>query len=496
MKIFSTTQIREWDQYTILHEPVSSIDLMERAAQCCTNWIKEKYDKSRAVKIFCGPGNNGGDGFAIARQLHQSGYLVDIYELNTLNKRSSDNTTNAERLHSISVPFHSLSEKSDFPKWEKGDIIIDALFGSGLNRRVDGIAAILINYINHSTLPVISIDIPSGLFNDQPSDTDFVIRATTTLSFQSPKLCFLIPENEMFVGQWEILDIGLSTGYYHKTDSPLSFVKKDDIKLLIKRRSNFGHKGSYGHAALIAGSYGMLGAAMLAGKACLRSGVGKLTVFCTPDSYPILQSVIPEAIYTISDPSNYNDFIKDEFKSVGIGPGIGVGPSQKLVLSQLFEKKLPLILDADALNNLAEDSVLMQNIPPGSILTPHLKEFERLFGYSKNGFERIEKSLHYAKQHGIFIIVKGHFSYLATPDGKICFNSTGNPGMATAGSGDVLTGMITGLLAQGYSALESSIIGMWLHGKAGDIAAARLSQESMVASDIVHCIPHSFRKIV
>jgi hydroxyethylthiazole kinase-like uncharacterized protein yjeF len=496
MKIFTSLQTREWDQYTIQHEPVLSIDLMERAALRCTDWIRKKFNTDIPFYIFCGSGNNGGDGFAIARQLYNAGFTVNVYTLSNGNNRSKDNQINLQKLTTTPVVCTTLFISKDFPTPEKNAVIIDALFGSGINRPLEGLDVELVSHINGLALMVVAIDVPSGMFTDRPSVSDRVIRANYTLSFQLPKLCFLIPENETLVGDWQILDIGLSETFYKETDSEIAINYQDDIRKMIKKRSLFGHKGTYGHAALIAGSYGMLGAAMLAGKACLRSGAGKLTLFCTADSYPILQVALPEAIFKIDNPEKFPSLVDGQYNAMGIGPGIGVGEAQKLTLLELFKQKHPLVIDADALNTLSEMPDAMQDIPGESILTPHLKEFERLFGHCNDGFERIAKAISYSSKIGIYIIVKGHYSYVATPEGRVFFNSTGNPGMATAGSGDVLTGILTGLLAQGYSPLETALIGMWLHGDAGDEAAIQFTQPGMIAGDIVHSLPQSFRKLI
>jgi hydroxyethylthiazole kinase-like uncharacterized protein yjeF len=496
MKIFTSLQTREWDQYTILHEPVLSIDLMERAAMRCTEWITKKFDASLPFYIFCGNGNNGGDGLAIARQLHLAGFSVFVYTLANGGSRSADNEINQQKLTLLPITCKNIYGSNDFPQPETNAVIIDALFGSGINRPLDGLPAALVSHINSLALNVIAIDVPSGMFTDQASQSGGVIRARYTLSFQLPKLCFLIPENEELVGDWQVLDIGLSESFYNDTDAHYSLMQKNDIRKLIRNRSRFGHKGTYGHAALIAGSYGMLGAAMLAGLACLRSGAGKLTMFCTPDSYPILQAAIPEAIFKIDAFEKYSKLIDSQYKAMGIGPGIGIGEAQKLTLLELFKQKCPLVIDADALNILSENHALIPEIPAGSVLTPHLKEFERLFGHCKDGFDRISNAVSYSVKNGIYIIVKGHYSFVTTPEGRVYFNSTGNPGMATAGSGDVLTGILTGLLAQAYSPLATALIGMWLHGDAGDQAAEQLSQPGMIAGDIVQMLPQSFRKLI
>ena len=497
MKIFSAAQIKKWDAFTIENEPIASIDLMERAATACCKWLIGKNFGTFHFRIFCGKGNNGGDGLAIARLLIEHKCLVTVYILEFGNIGADDFQTNLERLHSLTTDIHFIQSADFFPAIDETDIVIDALFGTGLNKPPEGISAALINQVNLYKNTVISIDLPSGLFADQSSKGNAVVKATHTLFFQNYKLAFLLPENENHCGEVHLLHIGLHTSFEENEIADFDLIDEAMIKTIYKPRSRFAHKGIYGHAALLCGSNGMMGAAVLSSLACLRSGAGKLTAYIPKCGYQILQTTVPEAMsfvagedYLLSAPGI------EKMNAVGIGPGIGKHTSHKKLLAEIFEKvKTPMVIDADALNIIAENKALLKTIPANSIITPHPKEFERLFGSSANHFERLELSLERSKELNISIIIKGHYSFISTPEGKGYFNSTGNAGMATAGSGDVLTGIITGLLTQGYSPLESALLGVYLHGQAGDIAAVEYSQEALIAVDIIECMGEAYKTL-
>ena len=497
MKLLSAEEIRLWDQYTIQHEPISSIDLMERAARQCVEWLEENNHTHRPIHIFCGKGNNGGDGLAIARMLTDRKIPVSVHILEFGHKGTDDFQTNLARLHQYpGVIIRFIQAEENFPKLNAGDLTIDALLGSGLNRGLDGVTAKLVNHINESPCEVISIDIPGGLFTDRTSRDQVVINADHTLSFQNYKLSFMMPENGSHVGEVHILDIQLHPEYYQSLSSKYNLTDDVTIRDLYKPRNRFSHKGNFGHALIIAGGYGKIGAAVLAGRACLRSGVGLLTTHVPKCGYDIMQTAVPESMVMTDFNSSFITKIEDDlskYTAIGIGPGIGTASETKMIMRSLFDQfKKPLVLDADALNIMAVQKDLFPKIPPGSILTPHPKEFERLFGKTVNDFERMELALAKAKELNCVILLKGHHSLTATPQGKAFFNSTGNAGMATGGSGDVLTGIITGLLAHNYSSVDASILGAYIHGLSGDIAAAQLSQEAMVAGDIIDHIPAAF----
>lgn len=494
MKIFSARQVKSWDAFTITQEPITSIDLMERAATACCKWLIGKNFGHFHFRIFCGKGNNGGDGLAIARMLVQHHCKVSVYIPEFGKTGTADFQANLLRLHECSTDVHFIQSADSFPVINEADVIIDALFGTGLNKPLEGFYSKLVEQINLSKATVISIDLPSGLFADKSSKGNTVIDATLTLSFQNYKLAFLLPENERHCGEVHLLHIGLHKDFENGEHADFELTDKEHISLIYRPRKQFSHKGTYGHAALLCGSYGMMGAAILSSLACLRSGAGKLTAYIPECGYQVLQTAVPEAMSHVSG----KEYLLsaqgiEKFSSVGIGPGMGLYPSHKNLIAGIFEKiNNPMVVDADALGILAENRELLNKIPSNSILTPHPKEFENLFGSAGNDFERLELALKKSKEHNILIILKGHYSFICTPAGKGYFNSTGNAGMATAGSGDVLTGIITGLLSQGYGPLDASLLGVYLHGLAGDIAASENSQEAMLAGDITGNLGRAF----
>jgi NAD(P)H-hydrate epimerase len=500
MKIPSAEQMRMWDRFTILHEPISSIDLMERAARCCLEKITETYAPSTQLHVFCGSGNNGGDGLALARMLAENNYSVTVYCCATSSNPSPDNSINLERLQQRGdVLIIPLKSPDDFHDWQpKSGVIIDALFGTGINRPVEGLADRLIDHLNESGMPILAIDMPSGLPVDAQQPFTHCIRATETYTFQSYKLPLLFAESHPFTGKIHVLDIGLHPGFLIQLETQYRLTTETDARKIYRPRNLFAHKGNFGHALLLAGSTGKGGAALLAARSCMRSGAGLLTCHVPGSIIDLLQIGIPEAMVSASA-SGFIDNLPashEKFDAVGIGPGIGRGPETAAVLKKLFSVYTnPVVIDADALNILAAAPALLHEIPPGSILTPHAREFDRLFGNHPSDRQRIEKAVQKAKAHKLIILLKGHRSLVALPDGSGCFNSTGNPGMATAGSGDVLTGILTGLLAQGYSPTSAAILGVYIHGWAGDLAAAKYSQESMLAGDITSMLGMVFKRL-
>lgn len=489
MKIFSTDQIRAWDAYTIAHEPVSSVDLMNRAAATFADWFARLYpDTGRPVCVLAGTGNNGGDGVAVARLLHRQFYSVKVLVCAFSGKRSADFEAQLAALPpNDAIAVQWLNAPGDLPAIPPGDVVIDALFGSGLTRPLSGEWALLIDRVNLWPNEKVSIDLPSGLFADQAT-TGPCIRANRTFSFETPKFAFFFPENAGRVGEWACGRIGLHPEFDRQTETPFYFSTRSTVQPLLRARPVFSHKGTYGHALLVNGSMGKMGAAVLAARACLRSGVGLLTVHTPRCGYVILQTSVPEAMCSPdADPLCWSGVPPEpgRYTAIGAGCGIGADPKTAQALKRLIQSAgVPLVLDADALNLLAVHPRWHAFLPKNTIITPHPKEFERLFGPTANAIERSAVQRNMAHKLGIFIVLKGAYTAIACPDGSCWFNSTGNPGMATGGSGDVLTGLLTGLLAQGYAAREACLLGVYLHGLAGDLAAQALSQAGLTAGDI------------
>lgn len=501
MKLFTTKQIAALDKYTIENEPISDIDLMERASLQITNWLVQRFSTEQKMIFFAGPGNNGGDALAIARQMADLDFFCEVYLIDLGRELKGSSAINRHRMElQQKVKISTIKTVNDFPKLSETDIILDGLFGSGLTRPLEGLVAEIVQKINDCQNKVISIDIPSGLMGEDNSENNAenIIQAYFTLTFQFPKISFLFAENEKFVGEWEVLPIRLHPDGISQTETSYFFIEKEDIKHIIRKRSKFGHKGTYGHALLIAGSFGKMGAAVLASKSCLRSGVGLLTAQIPHLGYTIIQTAVPEAMASIDQHDyTFTEFPDlSQFSAIGVGPGIGQKSNTKKALCELLEKsQVPLVIDADALNILAENKTWLEKLPPNSILTPHPGEFKRLVGEFSNSYENIQKQLEFSNRYKVIVVLKGAFSSISTPDGKLYFNSTGNPGMATAGSGDVLTGIILGLLAQGIQPEKAAVAGVFVHGLAGDLAAKMKSEISLVAGDLIEFLGKAFLTI-
>jgi NAD(P)H-hydrate epimerase len=501
MKLFSTKQIAELDKYTIENEPIADVDLMERAAIQITNWLAKEFTTEQKIVVFAGPGNNGGDALAVARQITELGFICEVYLLDFGKLLKGSPAINWERLEKQGkVKLSKIAEIEAFPEINLTDVILDGMFGSGLNRLLKDFPAEIVQKINRLENMVVAIDIPSGLMGEDNSEdnSETIIRANSTLTLQFPKISFLFAENEQFIGRWEVLPINLHPEGIRRIQSNFYFIEKSDVTKIMPQRTTFQHKGDFGHALLIAGSFGKMGAAVLASKACLRSGVGLLTTHIPQKGYLVIQTAVPEAMAsTDRHDLVFTDLPELKFYSaIGVGPGLdkqlGTAHAFHLLIKQT---KVPLVIDADALNILSENRAWLAELPENSILTPHPGEFKRLVGKTKNAFEAVQKQLHFSKRYKVVVVLKGAFTTISTPSGKLYFNSTGNPGMATAGSGDVLTGIILGLLAQGFSSENAAVCGVYIHGLAGSLAAEAISQPALIAGDVVDFLGDAFISI-
>jgi len=502
MKIFSAEQIKTWDRYTIEHTPIGTIDLMERAAKAFIHQLLHLYPQERFL-IFCGSGNNGGDGLAIARLLLQQNIQVEVWLLKD-KSLSPDAQSNYNHLVAIGCAIKTITpDKVIESEWLRINaqslVLIDALLGTGLNRSTEGLYAEFIHRINATQKKIVSVDIPSGLFADTASkEGQVIIRATETITFQIPKRSFFYANNHRYLGNWYVVTIDLSEVYQNQTATSIHFTQWKQVQDIFRPRSPFAHKGNFGKALLIAGSQGMMGAAVMAAKACLRAGVGLLKVYTPSCGLQILQNSIPEAM-VLTDPSEKEfSILPDSFsyQAIGLGPGWHESDQALQFLKDIFSTStVPMVIDAGALNVLSKDSNLLKNIPKGSILTPHKREFDRLAGEELSQEQQEEKAVAWAKQHELQFILKGKYSAVVLSDGTIHYNSTGNAGMAKGGSGDCLTGILLALLAQGYSSRDAAIMGTFLHGYAGDEAATIHSQEAMLPSDLIDNIGNFFIKV-
>ncbi len=492
LKILDIRQIRQLDAHTIQHEPIASIDLMERACKAFVSWFVLKFDTSKRIVVVCGTGNNGGDGLGIARLLREWGYSINAWVVRGGNE-SADFAANIKRLEGKVEIRNYVSTSETFPEC---DVLIDALFGSGLTRPAEGLYEKAISAMNNTEAIRVAVDIPSGLFADQHS-TGPIVKAHHTVTFQLPKLAFMFPENHTAVGDWHCVDIGLDKSFIRSCETSRYYMTRKSVRKILMLRDAFSHKGDYGHALLIAGSLGKMGAAVLSARGALRAGVGLLTVHVPRGGNAILQTAVPEVMLSLD--ANESLFSQapsvDAYNVIGIGPGIGQSEITVTALRDVLESGKPMVIDADALNILGANRELLHLVPRGSILTPHPKEFQRLVGPWTNDFDRLAKQLTLARQLNSVVLVKGAHTAIANPEGNVYFNSTGNPGMATGGSGDVLTGILTGVLAQGYTVTDTALLGTYLHGLAGDLAVREKGENSLIASDLIEFLPAAFKTL-
>jgi hydroxyethylthiazole kinase-like uncharacterized protein yjeF len=471
LPLLTAPNIRQADAYTITHEPISSLDLMERASKAFVGWFINHFpDKKQGITVYCGTGNNGGDGLAIARMLYQHKYQgIKVMVARFSKKSTSDFDANLERLQAAGIKYTDLKLTDKFPE-DNSKIIIDALLGSGLNKPLEGDYARLVEHLNNLHKTVVAVDVPTGLFTEGEIPKDaLVLKADLVITFQQPKLTFLLPESGPYINCWEAVNIGLNEGFIQSLNSPYQFIEEKDIREMLKARPRFSNKGTFGHALIVAGQPETMGAALLSAAACAHAGAG-LTTACIPESgLTALNTAQPEIMAVIRKGSKLPEVKWDKYSAIGIGPGLGKDADALNLLTVAFKGSgKPMVIDADALNLLATNKKLWKQLPAGSILTPHMKEFDRLFGEHKSWWARIQTALAKAAEFNIYILLKNNYTIIATPGGDVYFNSTGNPAMATGGMGDVLTGVLTSLLAQKYSPEETCIIGAYIHGKAGD----------------------------
>lgn len=498
-KIFNALQIKKIDNCTINNQSISSVELMESAAISIYEALIKVLKSKQKIVVFAGTGNNGGDALAVARMLLNDDYKLKVYLVGSRDNLSKDCLINKERLERL-ITIHSIDNDVDIPHLSPDIVVIDGLFGSGLNRPLEGVHKNIVEAVNQSGALVYSVDMPSGLYvgDNTSNDPESIIHADCVFTLQFPKLSLLLPQIYDYCRKMIVLDIGLCEKCIDEEQTDFYFLEKSDISKLLKSRSTFSHKGNFGHALLVAGSYGKMGAAVLAARACLRAGVGLLTMHIPQCGVDIMQTSVPEAMVDvdlgIESLKGLDNLDLDKYV-IGVGPGIGQKEGTCDFLSSLLNAyHKPMVLDADALNLIASDECLKEKIPSGSILTPHPIEFERLIGFKcENSYHRLEAARNFAEKYRVYIVLKGAYSAIITPQKEVYFNSTGNPGMATGGSGDVLTGVITSLLAQGYSPLNSVLVGVYLHGLAGDLGVRAKSERSLLPSDIIEYLGRSYR---
>lgn len=494
LKIISGKDVKKLDRNYIDTNGILSFELMEKAAEAFCDWYMKQFDRKKTLAIFCGTGNNGGDGLAIARMLFRQGYKVCVFLYGDIGTASSDFKSNLKILPSNIVTKHL--DDFDLNKLE-ADIIIDALVGVGLSRPLDGELLDIVNYLSNSKAVKISVDLPSGL----PSDAILSGEAFTadyTISFQFPKLSLMFPEHGLNVGELIILDIGIDQSYFEEFESKQFYLEREDIQVRHKKYHRASHKGDYGKVMLIGGSLGKVGAVYMAAKGALRTGSGLVSAFVPKCGLDILQTSLPEAMVEISN----NEYIIDalpknmeRFDAIGIGPGKGTDSKSADVLRTLMhDYKKNMVIDADAINIIAQNDDIKLLIRDNMILTPHVKEFDRLVGTCKDHPERLNKATEFCAVHKCILILKGPNTTICMPDGRMYFNSTGTKYLATGGTGDVLTGILTSFIGQGYSAENAAICGVYHHGLAGQLASLN-KLHGTIATDIIEKIPETFYEL-
>jgi len=499
MKILSPAEIKAADLATInLHE-ATYLDLMEHAGTRCFNWLDSLLHRNPLkIHVFCGVGNNGGDGLVMARHLINSGYNVTCYIVNFSDKRTDEFLENYNRLKDEGNWPLVIKQEQDFPELLDGEIVIDAIFGIGLNKGPKGFTKKLIQHINSVDVFRFSVDIPSGLFAEKSvKDANAVIKASYVVTFETPKLAFLLPENEPFVMDFEIIGIGLDDAFIDNLPSKHFFILKDDVIPMYKPRKRFSHKGTFGHSLIIGGSLGKMGAVNFAVNGALKIGSGLVTAYIPKCGYSILQTAIPEAMVEIDAPEKL-EFFNPKTDPTVIGIGIGMGTDEKTIKGFgkfLKSTQVPMVIDADALNCLALQPLLLKEIPPKSVLTPHPKELLRLLGETTSDYDQLEKAKAFSEKYDVILVLKGAYSKIIYKD-QLYVNSTGNPALATGGSGDVLTGMITGLIAQGYTSINAAIFAVYLHGSTADLAIGNMVMESFTATTIVDFIGEALKDVL
>jgi len=499
LPLLTSAQIREADAYTIAHEPIVSIDLMERASKAFVGWFINHFpDNKQSITVYCGTGNNGGDGLAIARMLDDHHYKsLNIKIARFSAKATDDFNANLKRIQQTTVPLSTINPGECLPV-EESEVLIVALLGTGLNKPLEGDFKRLVNYINSLQKTVVSVDVPAGLFSDGEIPPDAVVlKSDLVITFQAPKINFLLPESGPYIKWWEAVNIGIDEKFIRSLDSPYQAVEEIDIRKILKPRRRFSNKGTYGHSLIIAGQPQTMGAALLSASACAYAGAG-LTTACVPQSgLAALNCYMPEIMAILREGNKIPEISWENFNSIAIGPGLGKEKDALALLTDvLVNYEKPVVFDADALNLLSAHRELWPKIPVNSILTPHMKEFDRLFGEQENWWQRMQTGIKQAKEHQLYVLLKNDYTLVITPQGKVYFNTTSNPAMASGGMGDVLTGILASLLAQGYSSEEACIIGAYVHGKAGDELASLNKMNVVLPNQVAARLPFTMAKLM
>ncbi len=507
MKIFSPNEVIEIFRHTTEEDGVSMIDIVDRVGKGVAAEVKKLSNPDTLIVVFAGWGPNGAYALAAARKLIEEGIEPMIFLFNIGNRITADCANQKKFLlkQHPDAKFYEITQNFDIPTLNNNCLVIDGLFGIELDRPLPKSFGLLMRSINESGATIVSIELPSGLFsvwNTNNSSSRDIIHATVTLAVEFPPLAYFMEENIPLIGEWKILDVGLSREAIKKSPHTYYLLTHRDIKHILRNREKGPGKNAYGSALLCAGSYGMMGAAVLAAKGCLRAGAGKVFCYAPQCGNTVLQTAVPCAMFVPdAGEKTITRIVPDrEYQAIAIGPGIGVSNSTinavEAFLKLSAAKRHPLVIDADALNCIAERPIMMNYVPALSVLTPHSGEFDRIFGAQPSAEARLRKALEIAAYHNIILVLKGHYTAVVRPDGKVHINSSGTPALATPGSGDVLTGVITSLIAQGYTPETAAIIGVYVHGMAGQIAEEKHGEYGVIASDIAENIGKSIKTIM
>ena len=507
MKIFTNAQRKAIVQYTIEHDGVTELDLVERAGDGIAREIMSRWQPQQRTIVFAGWGNNGADALSATRILMRNGFNPEIYLFNIGGNRLSKECAKCKELLLSEFPQVKLKEVvSEFlpPELNSRCLVIDGLFGSGLNRPLPQSICVILRSINDSNADVVSIDIPSGLFSEWNTNlvNNNTIHATLTIAIEFPHLSFFFDDNAELIGEWTTVSIGLSQEAIRNTTYQYYLITHADAQKILRPRWPEANKSEYGSALICAGSYGMMGAAVLATRGCLRAGAGKVTCYSPQCGNTILQTAVPSAMFATSNDKTYltDISLRHTYQAIGIGPGIGTRDDTITALGNFLKqcnaKQMPLVIDADALNCIAARPILLNYLPVMSVLTPHEGEFDRLFGEQSSSEARLRKAIEVSAFYNVVILLKGRYTAVVRPDGKVHINSSGSPALATGGSGDVLTGIITGLMSQSYSSEMATILGAYIHGVAGEICADEHGTFGTTAEDIAQNVGKAIKSIV
>ena len=508
--VLSAAAMRAADRATI-RGGVPSLELMERAAEALVEELRRRFPDWKRVVVVCGPGNNGGDGLAAARQLAGRGVAASVFTLADPSSYRGDPATNAERARAYGLDLIALSGRGGRAALARSltdaDGGVDALFGTGLSRGLTGEAAGAVRALNESGRPIVAADVPSGLSADSSSPVGPCVRAALTVAFAAPKLCHVLFPARQFCGEVVVRDIGISRETLERSGSRLAQVEPGDVRRLLLPRRLDSHKGVFGRVAVIAGSRGKAGAAILCARGALRAGAGLVTVFCPESLEDVVVGALPEAMTRGLEESGGGLSAKagrvaalelSGFDAAVAGPGLGAGPGTIVAVEEIARRaRVPLVGDADFLNALAGRPGLLARRRHPTILTPHPGEAARLLGVTARAVqgERARAASELARSARSVVVLKGAGTLTATRDGRLAVNPTGTPLLATAGSGDVLAGAIGALLAGGLPARDAAIAAVYLHGAAGELLAADLGDAGLLTAELADALPRARRAL-